>query len=90
MSALAERLRHAVANRDVAELAANVGVTPVTFYRWLSAKFDPGVVKLNELAEVLDVSLAWLITGQGPGAPTRTSPRAAGGLCTNRIRKLSR
>jgi len=66
MSALAERLRKAAEGRDVGELAAKVGVTPVTLYRWLSAKFDPGVAKLSELAEVLDVSLAWLLTGQGP------------------------
>ncbi len=66
MPALAERLRKAAENRDVAEVAAMVGVTPVTLYRWLSAKFDPGVAKLSELAEVLDVSLAWLVAGQGP------------------------
>jgi phage repressor protein C with HTH and peptisase S24 domain len=66
MSALAERLRKAAENHDVSELAAKVGVTPVTLYRWLKARFDPGVVKLSELAETLDVSLAWLITGQGP------------------------
>ncbi|MGD0291369.1 MAG: helix-turn-helix domain-containing protein [Candidatus Binataceae bacterium] len=66
MSALAERLREAAENRDVGELATKVGVTPVTFYRWMSAKFDPGVAKLSELAEALNVSLAWLITGQAP------------------------
>lgn len=66
MSALAERLRKAAEGRDVGELAAKVGVTPVTLYRWLSAKFDPGVAKLSELAEAMNVSLAWLITGQGP------------------------
>ncbi len=66
MAALAERLHEAMKNRDVGELAAKVGVTPVTLYRWLSAKFDPGVVKLGELAEALDVSLVWLITGVGP------------------------
>lgn len=66
MSALAERLREAAENRDVGELAASVGVTPVTLYRWLSAKFDPGLAKLSELAKALDISLAWLVTGQGP------------------------
>jgi transcriptional regulator with XRE-family HTH domain len=64
--ALAERLHKALDGRDVGELAAKVGVTPVTLYRWLGAKFDPGIAKLSRLAEVLDVSLAWLITGQGP------------------------
>jgi phage repressor protein C with HTH and peptisase S24 domain len=66
MSALAERLRKASENHDVGELAAKVGVSPVTVYRWLNAKFDPGMAKLSELAEALSVSLAWLITGEGP------------------------
>lgn len=64
--ALAVRLREAMGNLDVQELAAKVGVTRVTLYRWLSAKFDPGVAKLCELAEALDISPAWLITGQEP------------------------
>jgi phage repressor protein C with HTH and peptisase S24 domain len=66
LSELAERLRKAAQNHDVGELAAKVGVTPVTLYRWFSAKFDPGVAKLSELAKALDISLAWLVTGQGP------------------------
>jgi phage repressor protein C with HTH and peptisase S24 domain len=66
MSALAEHLRKAAEKRDVGELAAKVGVTPVTLYRWLSGKFDPGLEKLSELADALDVSLAWLVTGEGP------------------------
>jgi transcriptional regulator with XRE-family HTH domain len=66
MSDLGERLRKAVADRDIGELAARVGVTSVTLYRWLGAKFDPGIVKLSMLADVLDVSLAWLVCGVGP------------------------
>jgi phage repressor protein C with HTH and peptisase S24 domain len=66
MRELAERLRKAAENRDVAELAAKVSVTPMTLYRWLNAKFDPGIVKLSQLAEILGVSLAWLTAGVGP------------------------
>jgi transcriptional regulator with XRE-family HTH domain len=66
MAALAERLHEATKNHDIAELARKIGVTPVTLYRWLSAKFDPGVARLASLAETLDVSLAWLVAGDGP------------------------
>ena len=41
-------------------------MTPVTLYRWISGKFDPSLPKLAELAEAMDVSLAWLVTGTGP------------------------
>jgi phage repressor protein C with HTH and peptisase S24 domain len=64
--AFAERLRQATKSHDVAALASKVGVTPVTLYRWLNAKFDPSIPKLAELAEATNVNLAWLVTGQGP------------------------
>jgi phage repressor protein C with HTH and peptisase S24 domain len=35
-------------------------------YRWLNAKFDPSIPKLTELAQAMNVNLAWLVTGQGP------------------------
>jgi transcriptional regulator with XRE-family HTH domain len=65
-SAFAARLRQAAETHDVAELAAKIGVTPVTLYRWLSGKFDPSLPKLAQLAEAMEVSLAWLVAGLGP------------------------
>jgi phage repressor protein C with HTH and peptisase S24 domain len=65
-SAFAQRLKEATKNRDIAELASKIGVTPATLYRWLNAKFDPSLPKLAELAEALNVNLAWLVTGTGP------------------------
>jgi phage repressor protein C with HTH and peptisase S24 domain len=65
-SAFAQRLKDATRNRDIAELAAKIAVTPVTLYRWLNGKFDPSLPKLAELAEALSVNLAWLVTGTGP------------------------
>ena len=65
-SAFAQRLKHAAKDRDIAELAVKIDVTPVTLYRWFNAKFDPSLPKLAEFAEVLNVSLAWLVTGKGP------------------------
>jgi phage repressor protein C with HTH and peptisase S24 domain len=64
--AFAERLRQATKNHEIAALAAKVGVTPATLYRWLNAKFDPSIPKLAELAQAMNVNLAWLVTGQGP------------------------
>ncbi len=64
--AFTERLRQATKNHEIAALAAKVGVTPATLYRWLNAKFDPSIPKLAELAEAMNVNLAWLVTGQGP------------------------
>src|SRR5208282_5318332 len=65
-SAFTQRLKEATKNRDIAELAAKIAVTPVTLYRWLNGKFDPSLPKLAELAEALNVNLAWLVTGTGP------------------------
>jgi len=65
-SAFAQRLKHATENHDIGELASKIGVTTTTLYRWLNAKFDPSLPKLAELAEAMNVSLAWLVTGAGP------------------------
>src|ERR1700724_4214557 len=65
-TAFAERLEQATKNHEIAELASKVGVTPTTLYRWLNAQFDPSLPKLAELAEAMNVSLAWLVTGTGP------------------------
>src|ERR1039457_120790 len=62
----AQRLKQATKNHDIGELASKIGVTPATLYRWLNAKFDPSLPKLAELAEAMNVSLAWLVTGRGP------------------------
>lgn len=65
-AAFAERLKQATKNHEIGELASKVGVTPATLYRWLNAKFDPSLAKLAELAEAMNVNLAWLVTGGGP------------------------
>jgi phage repressor protein C with HTH and peptisase S24 domain len=65
-SEFARRLKQAAENHDIGDLASKIGVTPATLYRWLNAKFDPSLPKLAELAEAMNVNLAWLVTGQGP------------------------
>ncbi len=62
----AQRLKQATANHEVGVLAAKIGVTPATLYRWLSAKFEPSLAKLAQLADAMNVNLAWLVTGMGP------------------------
>jgi len=65
-SGFSERLKRAAENHEISDLAAKIDVAPATLYRWLNAKFDPSLPKLAELAEAMDVNLAWLVTGAGP------------------------
>jgi len=62
----AKRLKQVTENLEISGLAAKIGVTPATLYRWLNAKFDPSLAKLAQLADAMKVSLAWLVTGKGP------------------------
>jgi transcriptional regulator with XRE-family HTH domain len=75
-SAFAKRLKHAAERHDIGQLAAQLGVRPVTLYRWLSATFDPSLPKLAELAEATQVSLAWLVAGTGPVDSRRAARHA--------------
>ena len=65
-SGFSARLKRAAVKYEIADLAAKIGVAPATLYRWLNAKFDPSLPKLAELAEAMNVNLAWLVTGTGP------------------------
>lgn len=52
---------------SVAELARSVGVSDNAVYKWLSGRGQPTVSNLVALAQVANVSIEWLATGQGPG-----------------------
>ena len=65
-SEFAGRLKQAAENHDIGDLASKIGVTPATLYRWLNGKFDPSLPKLAQLADAMQVNLAWLVTGTGP------------------------
>jgi transcriptional regulator with XRE-family HTH domain len=65
-SEFAKRLKQAAENYEIGTLASKIGVTPATLYRWLTAKFDPSLAKLAQLADAMNVNLAWLVTGKGP------------------------
>jgi len=60
---LAERMQSALKGREVAAVAASLGVAPTTLYRWMEGKFEPSLAKLTELAAVLGVPASWLLTG---------------------------
>lgn len=57
-----------------AELAARIGVTEKTIRAWEDDFAEPRANRLGMLAGLLNVSLAWLLTGEGEGIAT---PEAA-------------
>ena len=75
-TAFAQRLKQAAENQDLGELAARIGVTPATLYRWFGAQFDPSLPKLVEFATATTTSVAWLVTGKGPPDARRAERHA--------------
>lgn len=49
------------------ELARRLGVASKTVHAWEHDAREPRANKLQMLAGVLNVSIAWLLTGEGPG-----------------------
>lgn len=49
------------------DLASRVGVEPATLKSWETDTAEPLANKLSVLSGVLDISLPWLLTGQGEG-----------------------
>lgn len=68
MNGFAERLERAMGERDITpgELARRVGVVKGAVSGWLSNK-RPSRKNMQQLAEVLGVSAAWLEHGEGEG-----------------------
>lgn len=65
---IGERIRYAraeLATMRVATLAAELGVLPITVYRWETGKRMASLQTLERIADFLRVSRAWLLTGQG-------------------------
>lgn len=62
------RLRSARARAGLArhDLADMVGFSYMTIERYETGKRSPTLDKMKSLAVALDVSLAWLVTGEGP------------------------
>lgn len=53
----------------VADLAQRLGVRDTTVEDWEADQSDPRAARMNVLAGLLNVSLLWLMTGNGPGIP---------------------
>ncbi|MEM8871483.1 MAG: helix-turn-helix transcriptional regulator [Pseudomonadota bacterium] len=65
-----------VAARDAmgmtsAQLARRLGIRPQTLTSWEHDRSEPRANKLQMLAGVLNVSMIWLMSGDGPGVRTR-------------------
>jgi transcriptional regulator with XRE-family HTH domain len=57
------------AGMSVADLAGRLGVRNTTVEDWEADQSDPRANRMQMLAGILNVSLIWLMTGEGPGIP---------------------
>jgi HTH-type transcriptional regulator, cell division transcriptional repressor len=72
MATFGDRLAAARESTGMAqgELAARLGVRDTTIAAWEADRSEPRANRLQMLAGMLDVSLVWLLTGQGKGVTT--------------------
>ncbi len=54
---------------DQAQLARRIGVKLQTLQNWETDRAEPRANRLQMLAGLLNVSIVWLMTGSGAGAP---------------------
>lgn len=67
-----DRVRRALFDHKVREVAKVVGVSQSAIYNWISGTNEPNLTKLAAFATATKVSIQWLITGTGemrPGHP---------------------
>lgn len=58
-----------------AQLARRMGVKAQTLRNWENDRAEPRANKLQMLAGMLNVSIIWLMSGEGPGVPEiKTGP----------------
>jgi len=60
------RLMLAAQNRNISELASEVGVSRSALYKWLGGKSEPAIAKLAAFAHATNTSVSWLVSGEGP------------------------
>lgn len=70
------------AGLSAAQLASHVGVRAKTLENWESDRSEPRANRAQMLAGVLNVSIVWLLTGEGEGGvdPADPAPAADGDL----------
>ncbi|MSU89890.1 helix-turn-helix domain-containing protein [Rhodobacteraceae bacterium 2CG4] len=54
-----------------AQLARRLGIKTQTLQNWEEDRAEPRANKLQMLAGVLNVSIVWLMSGEGPGVSVR-------------------
>lgn len=57
---------------SAAQLARRIGLKVGTIQNWEADRSEPRANKLQMLAGLLNVSIVWLLTGEGEGAPFET------------------
>lgn len=58
------------ANMTQAQLARRLGVKVATVNNWETDRSEPRANRLQMLSGLLNVSIIWLMTGEGDGGPT--------------------
>ena len=67
------------AGMDQAQLARRIGVKLQTIQNWETDRAEPRANRLQMLAGLLNVSIVWLMTGSGAGAPVASDGVGDGG-----------
>jgi repressor LexA len=75
MAKFAERLNAALKIRNItpAELAKRIGLNEGSLSNYRSGKYEPKQVRLEQIADVLHVSIPWLMGGDVPMTPSARS-----------------
>jgi len=79
VSTFGDRLARArsYSRMDQAELARRLGVKTVTIRNWETDRSEPRANRLQMLSGLLNVSIIWLMTGEGEGVPDDDAVPAA-------------
>ena len=72
VSTFGDRLSRArdFAGMNQAQLARRIGVKVATIVNWETDRSEPRANRLQMLSGLLNVSIIWLMTGEGDGGPT--------------------
>ncbi|MGV6847020.1 MAG: helix-turn-helix domain-containing protein [Marinibacterium sp.] len=65
------------AGMSQAQLARRLGVKKATVLAWEEDRSDPRANRLSMMAGILNVSIMWLLTGEGEGLDAPEAPEAA-------------
>lgn len=78
------------AGLSAAQLASHVGVRAKTLENWESDRSEPRANRAQMLAGVLNVSIVWLLTGEGEGGvdPSAAPQPEANGDLVRELREI--